>query len=161
MPQKEQNALSVSFQKKVKQTTPFDFFFFNKWNPAELREQVHSMCPSPKDSPKISPLPPAWQRSYHQVQKRNSRENQPATNRVEMEPPVPPTQTEMADTSLLCYAWLTYKVRWKPVRAALQAKGQCGHFLPCSETSELMMEMVIPSQRVIVLQAEQCYHHWW
>lgn len=26
-------------------------FFFNKWNPTELREQVHSRRPSPKDSP--------------------------------------------------------------------------------------------------------------
>lgn len=42
------------------------------------------------------------------------------------------------------------------VRAALQAKGRCGHFLPCGgETSKLVMEMVVPSQRFIVLQAEQ------
>ena len=72
-----------------------------------------------------------------------------------MEPTVHITQTETADHKppLLCFTYLGNQE--KASKSSMKAKGQCGHFLPCSETSKLVMEMVVPSQRFIVLQAEQ------
>jgi len=72
-----------------------------------------------------------------------------------MEPPLFVTRQNWLIASLLCCVSLTYETRRKPVRAALQAKGWYGHFLPCTETSKLMMEMIVPSQRFIMLHAEQ------
>lgn len=106
-------------------------------------ERVHSRCPSQRFPPDFTFT---CQRRYHQVQSRSSKEKQPKAERVEMELPVHTTQPEWLITSFLCYASLTYEIRRKPLQAALQAKGQCGHFLPCSETSQLIM--VVPSQKL-------------
>lgn len=48
---------------------------FNKRNPTELMEQVHSRCPSPRFPPDLTFI---CQRRYHQVQTRSSKEKQPA-----------------------------------------------------------------------------------
>lgn len=61
-----------------------------------------------------------------------------------MEPPV-----DMTQTGLFCYALLPYEIRRETTSTALRAKGQCGHFLPCRETSKLMREIAVPSQGLL------------
>lgn len=132
-------------------------WFFNKWNPTELTEQVHSRRPSLNDSLHISPLLPTCQHRYHQVQTRSSKERQPAKSWIRWKWSllyILPRQKRLI-TSLLCYASPTYEIRRKPIKAAWKQRDGVGIFLPCSEKSKLVMEMVVPSQRFIVLQAEQ------
>lgn len=160
MPQKEKKPLSVAFQKEVKQTTPFDFFFSASgtqlsWGSRFTAGALHRKIP-PRSHP-YSQLA-----DVDIIRYKTETEKQPAKSWTGWKGSLLcllPRQKWLI-TSLLCYAWLIHKIKWKPVRMALQAKGRRGHFLPCSETSELMMEMVVPSQTVIVLQAEQCYQHW-